>query len=219
MTYAPKQLWNAVFSNLKARGDDLDWSTQWTPAFLESLEQYGVRRILELGCGTGNDAIRLAQSGFKVTALDYSDEAITQARSKSSEVRFMVADIAQRLPFVDGQFDALISNVALHMFSDVITRQIFSEVARVTKPEGLFMFHVNALEDMPLRQVNHPRKRQLEENYFEEEDGQTMHFFSREYITELLGQWRELSLALIEIQHHHTGEPFKRVWRGVYQRV
>jgi ubiquinone/menaquinone biosynthesis C-methylase UbiE len=52
-----------------------------------------VRTVLELGCGTGNDAARLADEGYEVTAVDLSGEAIGQARAKfGSLARFLVAD-------------------------------------------------------------------------------------------------------------------------------
>jgi SAM-dependent methyltransferase len=124
----------------------------WTRPFLVLLRESGVRTILELGCGTGNDAARLAGEGYSVTATDLSGEAIGQAQARfGSMARFMVADMTQRLPFPDGGFDAVMSNVAMHMFPDSVTRTVFAEVGRLVRPDGLFLFHVNALEDRPLR--------------------------------------------------------------------
>ena len=92
----------------------------WTEPFVVPLREAGVRTILELGCGTGNDAARLADAGYSVTAIDLSGEAIGQARARyGSMARFAVADMTQRLPFPDESFDAVMSNVAMHMFPDV----------------------------------------------------------------------------------------------------
>lgn len=187
----------------------------WTGPFLVPLREAGVRTILELGCGTGNDAARLAGEGYSVTAVDLSGEAIKQARARfGSMVRFVVADMAQRLPFTGGGFDAVMSNVAMHMFPDGVTRGVFAEVRRLVRPGGLFLFHVNALEDRPLRARWLPA-RELEADYVAEESGQTMHFFSEAYLRELLAGWRELHLGSIQIPHRETGEPFKQVWRGI----
>jgi ubiquinone/menaquinone biosynthesis C-methylase UbiE len=42
----------------------LDWGGLWTEPFLAPLREAGVRSILELGCGTGNDAARLTREGL-----------------------------------------------------------------------------------------------------------------------------------------------------------
>jgi SAM-dependent methyltransferase len=71
----------------------------WTRPFLVPLREAGVRTVLELGCGTGNDAARLAGEGYSVTAIDLSGEAIGQARARFGAVaRFMMADIPGRFP-------------------------------------------------------------------------------------------------------------------------
>ena len=174
--------------------------------------------ILELGCGTGHDAARLAGEGHLVTAIDISGQAIEQARATFGSIAtFMVADMTRRLPFPDGRFDAVMSNVALHMFPDGVTRALFAEVRRVVRPGGLFVFHVNALEDRPLRARSLPA-RELEPDYVAEESGQTMHFFSGAYLRELLADWREVQLVPVPVAHRKTGELFKQVWRGLARR-
>jgi len=138
MTYAGPEYWDGYFRKRRESGEDLDWGGQWTVPFLAPLRDAKARTILELGCGTGNDASRLAREGYVVTAVDVSAEAIDHAKAKfGTSISFVVADIAVRLPFRIGHFDAVMSNVALHMFSDAITRSIFAEVARVRAPEWI----------------------------------------------------------------------------------
>jgi SAM-dependent methyltransferase len=218
VTYAGAEFWDHFFRRRLESGDDLDWEGVWTEPFLVPLGHAGVRTILELGCGTGNDAARLADAGYSVTAADLSGEAVDQARARhGSRARFVVADITQRLPFPDEGFDAVMSNVAMHMFPDGVTRAVFAEVARVVRLGGLFLFHVNALEDRPLR-ARSLRARELEPDYVVEESGQTMHFFSEAYLRELLAGWRELHLASVQLPHRETGELYKQVWRGIARR-
>lgn len=218
MTYVGAEFWDRFFRQRRESGNDLDWGGLWTRPFLLPLREAGARTILELGCGTGNDAARLAGEGYSVTAVDLSGEAIGRARARFGPVaRFMVADMTQRLPFPDGAFDAVMSNVALHMFPDGVTRAVFAEVGRLVRPGGLFLFHVNALEDRPLRARRLPAC-ELEPDYVAEESGQTMHFFSDAYLRELLAGWRELQLAPVPIPHRETGEPYKHVWRGIARR-
>lgn len=87
-------------------------------------------------------------------------------------------------------------------------------MARVVRGDGLFVFHVNALEDRPLRARARPA-RELEPDFVVEESGQTMHFFSEAYLRELLTGRQEVHLTPVLIPHHATGQPFKQVWRGI----
>jgi SAM-dependent methyltransferase len=60
------------------------------------------RRILELGCGTGEDAIRLAQAGHRVFAVDAAPEMIRIARLKA-----MAAGVSERIEFQVMAIEAL----------------------------------------------------------------------------------------------------------------
>jgi SAM-dependent methyltransferase len=218
MTSAGAEFWDRFFSLRGESGDDLDWGGFWTRPFLVPLREAGVRTVLELGCGTGNDAARLAGEGYSVTAIDLSGEAIGQARAKfGPAATFLVADMTRPLPFPDGGFDAVMSNVAMHMFPDDVTRAVFAEVGRLIRPSGVFAFHVNALEDRPLR-ARHRPARELEPDYVVEESGQTMHFFSEAYLRELLAGWQQVHLVPVPVPHRKTGELFKHVWRGIARR-
>ena len=129
----------------------------------------------------------------------------------------MVADVTRPLPFPDGSFDAVMSNVAVHMFPDDVTRAVFAQVGRLVRADGLFVFHVNSLQDRPLRARGLPA-RELEPDYVAEESGQTVHFFSEAYLRELLAGWQQVQLVPVLVPHRKTGEPFKHVWRGIARR-
>lgn len=213
--YAPSTHWDQVFQKLRQAGTDLDWQEQWVAAFAPILETCQVQLLLDLGCGTGNDVARLARNGYPVIGLDYSREAIRQAATKAvGGTAFVVADMATLLPFADAAFDAIMSNVAMHMFDDARTRALFAEVKRILRPGGVFLFHVNALEDRPLRAKRKPPTQELAANFVLEADGQTMHFFSEPYLRDLLTGWQAVNLKLVEITTPGTQEPFKYVWRG-----
>jgi SAM-dependent methyltransferase len=218
VVHAGVEYWDQFFRRRLESGDDLDWAGLWTTPFLVPLREAGVRTVLELGCGTGNDAARLAGEGYSVTAIDLSREAIGQARARyGSLATFLVADMTGQLPFPDGSFDAVMSNVAMHMFPDGVTRTVFAQVERLVRAGGLFAFHVNALEDRPLR-ARRLAARELEPDYVAEESGQTMHFFSEAYLRELLAGWQRVRLVPVPIPDPETGEPFKQVWRGMARR-
>src|SRR5258707_6315349 len=119
MVHAGAEFWDQFFRLRLESGSDLDWAGLWTSPFLVPLRQARVQTILELGCGTGNDAARLAGEGYSVTAIDLSAEAIGNAQARfGSMAGFMVADMTQRLAFPDGNFDAVMSKVATHRVPD-----------------------------------------------------------------------------------------------------
>jgi hypothetical protein len=104
------------------------------------------------------------------------------------------------------------------MFPLTTTREVFAEVARVARPGGLFLFHVNSLDDRSLRAQRRPVAREPEPDYVLEEGGQSVRFFSHELLEELLTGW-DADLEHVEILDDDAGEPFKRVWRGIARRL
>ncbi|MEU8403676.1 class I SAM-dependent methyltransferase [Nonomuraea sp. NPDC048892] len=90
------------------------WDTGVTPPELVALTEGPRRlppgRVLELGCGTGTNAVHLARHGWDVTAVDLIDRAVERARAKAAEegvaVRLLHGD-ATRLDELDapGPFD------------------------------------------------------------------------------------------------------------------
>jgi len=89
-------------------------------------------RILDLGCGTGEDAARLARLGAEVTAIDASPEMVRIARERGVNAQlFRIEDLAT----LDGRFDAVISNFgALNCIADLsILRE---PLARLVRPSG-----------------------------------------------------------------------------------
>jgi SAM-dependent methyltransferase len=146
ISQASSDYWDQYFRAKREQGADLDWGGRWTEPFIPWLRDAAPRRILELGCRTANDAARLARAGLEVTATDFSYEAITSAKERFADcgIDFQVVDMTERLPFRDKHYDAVMSNVAAHMFSDEATRRLLAEVKRVLRCGGLLLLHVAA---------------------------------------------------------------------------
>jgi SAM-dependent methyltransferase len=68
-------------------------------------------RAIDLGCGTGSNAVFLAQNGFEVTGVDFAASAIEKAKQKADaaevKVEFLVDDLTN-LKKVNGTFDFLL---------------------------------------------------------------------------------------------------------------
>jgi len=79
------------------------WDTGVTPpelvAVVEGPGELPPHTALELGCGTGTNAIYLAQHGWDVTAVDFTPQPVKAARRKAEaagvEPRFVVGDVTQ----------------------------------------------------------------------------------------------------------------------------
>ena len=210
-SYGDSSVWDSRFK----REGDLDWGGFWIDPFVDTLAQNNCRKVLDLGCGTGNDVRRLANLDHQVTGLDFSKIALDIARSKRNpRAGFVRADMGTGLPFLKGCFDAVFSNVALHMFDDMITRAVIQEVKRILRPSGIFIFHVNSVDDRALRARQRQVSEKLGPSRVREADGQTVHFFSQSELEGHFQEWTHLEIEHLFVSDRITGEPFKAVWRG-----
>jgi ubiquinone/menaquinone biosynthesis C-methylase UbiE len=98
-----------------------------------------VSPILEAGCGTGNAALFFAAGGHQVTAIDFVEEPIRQARAKAAErglsVEFLVKD-AMTLAAWDRRFSSAIDSGLYHIYPTAERRDYLRGLAHVLEPGG-----------------------------------------------------------------------------------
>lgn len=97
-------------------------------------------RVLEIGCGTGNLAIRAKKSQPRISVIgsDPDPLALKRASRKAagrSGIRFEQG-YAQRLPYADGEFDRVLSSMMLHHLDSDAKAAAAAEVFRVLRPGG-----------------------------------------------------------------------------------
>jgi ubiquinone/menaquinone biosynthesis C-methylase UbiE len=104
-------------------------------------------RVLDVGCGTGIDAVFLAEGGVHVTAIDYSREMIAQLRTRVSTagvadlVDSRVMPIEELSRLVGTQYDGLISAFAgLSTLPDL--RHFATDAAALVRPRGRVVLHM-----------------------------------------------------------------------------
>lgn len=91
-------------------------------------------RLLDLGCGNGAFARKLATLGFDVVGIDPSESGIAQAKGVQSNVRFEVGSAYDDLLNIYGEFDYIVSlEVVEHLYSPKTYAQNF---ARILRPGG-----------------------------------------------------------------------------------
>ncbi len=98
--------------------------------------------VIDIGCGTGENALYLASLGSTVVGVDASPTAIARARDKARkrgiEVSFVVAD-ALALEGLGRRFDTAIDCGLFHTFSDE-DRPIFERsLSRAVRPGGRYV--------------------------------------------------------------------------------
>ena len=99
-------------------------------ALLEALGPPDGRSVLDIGGGTGNFAVALAERGFPVSLCDYSPAMARRAAAKLGKDEVAVADAAH-LPFADGSFDCTMSVNVLGHVED--WRTMLAEARRVIR--------------------------------------------------------------------------------------
>jgi len=100
------------------------------------------QRVLDLGCGTGHciPGLMARYRHAETVALDIALPMLAQARRRGRWLRKprCVCGDAERLPFVDGSFDLVFSNLVLQWCVDI--EAVFSELQRILRPGGLLLF-------------------------------------------------------------------------------
>ena len=106
------------------------------------LKKYQVKKVLDLGCGSGWLSIFISKYGFDVTGVDTAKPAIelgkTWAKEDNANVDFLIADLLD-LPFKEKSFDAVICNSVLEHFRFDQAKSILETVQKVLVDKG-FLF-------------------------------------------------------------------------------
>jgi SAM-dependent methyltransferase len=95
--------------------------------------------ILDVGCGTGENALFFASRGQKVTGIDFLEEPIQRAKQKAADrglsATFLVLD-ALALKDLPELFDSVIDSGLFHVLSDDHRKRYVEGLATVLKPGG-----------------------------------------------------------------------------------
>lgn len=140
----------------------LPWDTGVPdPYLVEVVARLPRGRALEIGCGTGTNALFLASLGYEVVGVDLAPRAVARARARAAEagvaVVFQEADVLVD-PLPGGPYDLVFDRGCLHVFDEAAERARFAEVvAGALAPGGQWLSLAGSTEG-PARDFGPPRR-------------------------------------------------------------
>jgi len=129
------------------------WDTGITPPEVyQFLEENSPGIALDLGCGTGTNALTIADYGWKVTGIDYVPKAIRIARRKARQagladrVKFQVGDVLD-LNSLEGKHDLVLDIGCFHSFSGMDIDRYARNVLNNLSPGGSLLLYAHLKKD------------------------------------------------------------------------
>ncbi len=178
-----------------------DWITKPT-IFAEQIVNLLPKngKLIDLGAGQGQDSRFFAQNNFQVTSTDFTQDALDISRNKSNnlEIDYKNVDLTKPLPFDDSSFDIVYSHLSLHYFDNITTQNIFNEIHRILKKNGILAILVNTINDPEVAESE-----KIEEGYFLSPVGIKKRFFPVKYLRQLIGDRYQIEIL------DENGETYK----------
>jgi cyclopropane fatty-acyl-phospholipid synthase-like methyltransferase len=125
--------------------DRTPWDTGISPPELLSfLDENEPGRALDIGCGTGTNAITMTRRGWRVTGVDVSSRAIRQAQRKVRATGLqiqLIRDDVTSFHNIVGTFDLALDIGCFHSLSQEERNRYVSNLKRYIKPGGTFLLY------------------------------------------------------------------------------
>jgi SAM-dependent methyltransferase len=176
---------------------------------------------LDIGTGTGRNAIFLAEEGFSVKAMDYSApqvEALQEFARSRPDLRLeaLVADVIQPWPWQDASADVAIDAFCFkHQIGMDGIATYIAELTRCLAPGGLYMLFLATREDGYYRQFAVPDQYGVGQIIVDAGNGISSRLYAREEIEQLFTGFDVLHYAEKNAQNDMHGETYQRssaVW-------
>ena len=102
------------------------------------------KKVLDIGCGEGKDAVYMAQKGYSVTAFDLTDNGIrkTLKLAKDRNVRIHAYTDDINTFETNERFDIIYSTGTVQYLFEENKKAFFEKIRRITKPDGVVYFNV-----------------------------------------------------------------------------
>jgi len=121
------------------------WDTDLSPPeLIHFINENQAGKALDLGCGTGTNAITLSKNGWKTIGVDFIRKAIREAKRKSAregvQVKFIIDDVT-KLTKLDNHFDLILDIGCFHSLSITGKRNYIRNIDRLLAPNGKYLIY------------------------------------------------------------------------------
>jgi predicted TPR repeat methyltransferase len=138
-----------AYSHLAENYDQKALHHKFSRSLIDLVEQIcpgrHARRVLDLGCGTGNLSECFIAAPDLLVGIDLSSGMLEKAKAKCKYDRLVEGDLVASLSEMEQTFDTILSACVLYHLSDL--RPLFEQVARHLESGGLFAFSVDPIPD------------------------------------------------------------------------
>lgn len=164
-----------------------------------TLQQAHVKKVLDLGCGSGWLTIFLAREKFDVLGVDLAGHAIELGRQWAAQenlsCRFEVADITQ-LDYPDASFDAVVANSIFEHLTYELAESTLDKLHKMLIPGGLFFGCFDKVGTGPGEYYKLDDGTQV---YTDKgRRGMLLRYFDDDELRELMNAWKITSMETIE---------------------
>lgn len=124
-----------------------DEPSKFAQDMMEYLEKD--KKLIELGCGNGRDAIFFSGNRINVIAIDQSESSINDLNNKvyNDNIKFISDDFIKTNILQESEFDYVYSRFTMHSISEEQEDILLSRVNNTLKKEGLFFIEVRSIKD------------------------------------------------------------------------
>lgn len=145
----PLAFFNSVYENIPP------WDIGMPqPAMADMLAKYPpLNPVLDVGCGSGDLSIYLAQHGHQVLGIDFVEAAISNATEKLVSLPADVADLltfqvadALKPSLLQQQFGAVVDSGFFHLFDAEQCNSFIHELEQILLPNGCYYLHAFSIE-------------------------------------------------------------------------
>ena len=136
------------------------WLDRWLPLLHERCPG---AHVLEIGCGNGEDSVKIRAAGFMLTAFDLDAQAAAATQARVPQATILCRDTRAPLPCSPHSLDAVVAGLSLHYFDWLTTETIMERIRTALRPQGLFLCRLNSTDDLHFGASGHP---EIEPRYY-----------------------------------------------------